>query len=50
MSNEVITIMATIICICVLIGIVYPILAALFYPAYKMLGGEKTFFKYMRDI
>jgi hypothetical protein len=34
--------------ICLLFGVVYPVAAILFYPMYKLFGGEQTFGEYVR--
>ena len=34
--------------LCFLFGIVYPLLAVIFYPLYKMFGGELDFGEYVR--
>ena len=35
---------------CFIFGIVYPLMAILFYPIYKYMGGKKNFKEYMKDL
>lgn len=35
---------------CLILGVVYPICAIIVYPFYRMLGGKKSFFDYMRSL
>lgn len=37
-------------CICFLIGVVYPVCAILFYPIYRLLGGDLKFGEYVRRL
>ena len=34
----------------IIIGIGYPLCAAIIYPIYRALGGKQSFFDYMKDI
>ena len=34
----------------IIIGIGYPLCAAIIYPIYRALGGKQSFFDYMKDV
>ena len=34
----------------IIIGVGYPLCAAIIYPIYRALGGKQSFFDYMKDI
>lgn len=36
--------------LCFLFSVVYPVSVILFYPVYRFLGGNMSFFKYMKDL
>ena len=36
--------------ICVAFGVVYPTLAILFFPVYRLLGGRLDFFSYIKRL
>lgn len=36
--------------ICFLFGVVYPLCAILFYPIYRLVGGDMKFVEYMRNL
>lgn len=36
--------------LCFVFGVIYPLIAAMFYPVYRKIGGKMSFKRYMNSI